>query len=75
MFKPQPKFLPMHARDKRQHRPRPRFRPLATPPASLRRAIGTTSGQMIAGLALGQAGVVVYDWLTSGPGPFVVFGL
>lgn len=74
-MRPQPKILPMHARDKRQHRPRPRFQPLRTPHASLRRAVSTTSGQIIAGMALGQLGVVAWDWIVGGPGPFVVFGL
>lgn len=74
-MRPQPKILPMHARETRQHRSRPRFQPLAAPPASLRRALSTTSGQIVAGMAIGQLGVVAWDWLIGGPGAFVVFGL
>jgi hypothetical protein len=48
------------------HRPsRPRFRASTL----------SVSVQVLAGLALGQAAVVLYDWLAAGPGPFVVFGL
>lgn len=41
----------------------------------LRDAALSTSAQILAGLALGQAAVTAWDWLTAGPGPFVVFGL